>query len=97
KMHQRCPLSSQHAHIAVDVSAERRASNPADTLNHRCGVREPFDDTVTTDIPLAAATKQRPFDCGGDPFGPDALTGPVLFIATPGGFFDTPSRVFPSG
>ena len=45
-MHQRCPLSSQHAHVAVDVLAETRGSNPADTLNHRCGVREPFDDTV---------------------------------------------------
>ncbi len=49
-MHQRCPLSSQHAHVAVDVSAETRASNPADTLNHRCGVREPFDDTVSLPV-----------------------------------------------
>ena len=95
-MHQRCPLSSQHAHVAVDVPAETRGSNPAHTLNHRCGVRELFEGTVPANIPLAAATKQRPLHCGGDPVGPDALTGRVLFIAAPGEFVDMPSPVFPS-
>ena len=69
-MDQRRPLSFQYAHVAVDVSAENRGSNPADTLNHRCGVREPFDDTVPNDIPLTAAMKQRSIHSHGDPAAP---------------------------
>lgn len=44
-MHQRCPLSSQHAHVAVDVSVETRR-NPADTLRDVvkvCGSKRAMD------------------------------------------------------
>jgi hypothetical protein len=44
-MHQRCPLSSQHAHVAVDVSVETRTQSgrhPQPPVR----VREPFDDSV---------------------------------------------------
>jgi len=58
-MHQRCQLSSQRAEVGVDVSAENRAGNPADTLNHPCGGSDPFDDTVATDIPLAGRRNEN--------------------------------------
>jgi hypothetical protein len=44
-MHQRCPLSSQHAHVAVDVS-RKRGRNPADTLRDivkTCGSKRAMD------------------------------------------------------
>ena len=80
-MHQRCPLSSQHAHVAVDVSAETRRSNPADTLNHRCGVREPFDDTVCDDAALAASALRR-YSCRTSRLAHPATARPIIGACT---------------